>query len=48
MFEFDFKSPTRKAKLFLGCVAVAGLLIGNPFTIIASVVCGAGIATLSE
>jgi hypothetical protein len=48
MSAFDSKSPTRKASLFLGCVAVAGLLIGNPFTIIVSVVCGAGIATLAD
>ena len=48
MSAFDSKSPTSKASLFLGCVAVAGLLIGNPFTIIVSVVCGAGIATLAD
>ncbi|MFZ0035989.1 MAG: hypothetical protein WAK91_01110 [Candidatus Acidiferrales bacterium] len=48
MSIFESSSPTRKASLFLGCIAVAGLLVGNPFTIIVSVVCGAGIVTLAD
>ena len=48
MSVFDSKSPTRKVSLFLGCIAVAGILMGDPYTIIVSVVCGAGIATLAD
>ena len=42
------KSQNWKVSLFLGCLAVAGILVGSPYSFIASVVCGAGIAALAD
>jgi len=48
MIWAEAKSPTRKITLFLGCIGIIGLLMGDLYGVVLAVVCGSGIATLAD